>query len=238
MQVSSDTALAGKFEEEFRSKLNVNDDKIEEKLPLHHDDDDDGREEEEDEEFSFVCMNPDGSPISADDIFQDGQILPFYPLFDKDLRRQLEKVFEEDHDNDGAYSVTSSEDTEGPYCPWTKKAVEESGQEVRKSNSTGFSKLRRFRELILRSRSDGKDAFVFLHHDHDQNRRHSRNVSDSTVKKPAEKVVAEGKIGSKKPPRSAHERLYVQNRATKEEHKRKSYLPYRVGFFTTNVHPY
>ncbi|XP_065875804.1 uncharacterized protein [Euphorbia lathyris] len=253
MQVSSDSAVSlhdsfdssvtGKFEEDFRLKLNVNDDRVEEKIPIEDDDEEVGEEEEE---FSFVCTNPDGSPISADDIFQDGQILPFYPLFDKDLRQQLEKVFVEERDGDCGSSVSSSEDTEGLYCPWTKKAVEESEKACRKSNSTGFSKLRRFRELIHRSRSDGKDAFVFLRHDHHNH--HSRNPDSSVIatatmsNKPANKVeksenVTEGK-SSKKPPRSAHERLYVQNRATKEEHKRKTYLPYRVGFFTTNVHPY
>ncbi|PQM41744.1 uncharacterized protein Pyn_11453 [Prunus yedoensis var. nudiflora] len=31
---------------------------------------------EDEDDFSFVCTNPDGSPISADDIFQNGQIRP------------------------------------------------------------------------------------------------------------------------------------------------------------------
>ncbi|PQM38847.1 uncharacterized protein Pyn_32507 [Prunus yedoensis var. nudiflora] len=34
-------------------------------------------EKNEDEgDFSFTCTNPDGSPISTDDIFQNGQIRP------------------------------------------------------------------------------------------------------------------------------------------------------------------
>ena len=41
--------------------------------------------------------------------------------------------------------------------------VEDSKDMCKKSNSTGFSKLWRFRQdLKLRSNSDGKDAFVFL----------------------------------------------------------------------------
>ena len=42
-------------------------------------------EDDEDEEFSFACMNPDGSPIFAEDAFVDGQIRPIFPLFNRDL---------------------------------------------------------------------------------------------------------------------------------------------------------
>ncbi|PQP93973.1 uncharacterized protein Pyn_35606 [Prunus yedoensis var. nudiflora] len=44
------------------------------------------REKNEDEDdFSFTCTNPDGSPISTDDIFQNGQIRPVFPIFNQDL---------------------------------------------------------------------------------------------------------------------------------------------------------
>ena len=35
--------------------------------------------------FSFSCTNPDGSPISADDVFVNGQIWPIFPIFNRDL---------------------------------------------------------------------------------------------------------------------------------------------------------
>ncbi|KAK3224941.1 hypothetical protein Dsin_004803 [Dipteronia sinensis] len=45
----------------------------------------DHEEEEEEFEFPFVCRKPDDSPISADEIFFNGQIKPIYPLFDTTL---------------------------------------------------------------------------------------------------------------------------------------------------------
>ena len=35
--------------------------------------------------FSFSCTNPDGSSISADDVFVNGQIWPIFPIFNRDL---------------------------------------------------------------------------------------------------------------------------------------------------------
>ncbi|KAG6585157.1 hypothetical protein SDJN03_17890, partial [Cucurbita argyrosperma subsp. sororia] len=130
--------------------------------------------EEQDEEFSFVCANPNDSPISADDAFFNGQIRPVYPLFDRSLlfvdgqdpetpdnppllRPPLRKLFVEKQSE----SDTELEGVvEGTYCEWSP-TIAELGK---KSNSTGFSKLWRFREFMTmrRSSSDGKDAFVFL----------------------------------------------------------------------------
>jgi hypothetical protein len=42
-------------------------------------------EDDEDEEFSFACVNLDGSSIFADDAFADGQIRPIFSLFNRDL---------------------------------------------------------------------------------------------------------------------------------------------------------
>ncbi|ONH92544.1 hypothetical protein PRUPE_8G179900 [Prunus persica] len=36
-------------------------------------------------DFSFACTNPDGLPISTDDIFQNGQIRPVFLIFNPDL---------------------------------------------------------------------------------------------------------------------------------------------------------
>ncbi|XP_030497328.2 uncharacterized protein LOC115713001 [Cannabis sativa] len=239
-------------------------------------------EEEEEEEFSFACTNPDGSPISADDLFQDGQIRPIFPIFDQSLlfadgedgasgtddsslRLPLKKLFIEERSRSSSSSSSSSDADElealppGTYCEWSKKAVEASPEMNKKSNSTGFSKLWRFRDLVVRSSSDGKDAFVFLNPNSTNN---APKQSVESIKKTAkaEKKAApggveaatmvKGKVKAKakrgETASSAHERYYVRNKA-KEDNKHKSYLPYRpgvVGFFTNvnglsrNVHPF
>ncbi|OAY32588.1 uncharacterized protein LOC110630085 [Manihot esculenta] len=263
-----DLSLSLKLNEVTGNEL----EKFEDDKPLH--DEEKGEieaEEEEEEEFSFVCMNPDGSPISADDIFQNGQIRPVYPLFNTDLLfadgdseaknsftpallPPFRKPFVEEHDHALSTSSSEADEPEGLFCVWKEKAMEASPNICKKSNSTGFSKLRRFRELVLRSNSDGKDAFVFLnHHNHnDDHKNHPSTVAAAKASTKPRKADKSEKIMEKKrqpevkgeKASSAHERFYVSNRARKEEHKRKSYLPYRVGFFTNingltrNIHPY
>lgn len=240
----------------------------------------DDEDDEDEEEFSFAFTKPDGSPISAEDAFQDGQIRPIYPVFNQDLlfdkeddgefsigkeasspRRPLKKIFFEDQDHHRSSSASESDHLEessgGPYCEWSgKKAVNSSPELCKKCNSTGFSKLWRFRDLVLRSNSDGKDAFVFLN-PNSTNTKPSNEAANKMAKtekivemeekrslgqQSTVKVKAKGKKGETTS--SAHEKLYVKNRAKKEENKRKTYLPYRVGFFTDvnglsrNVHPF
>ncbi|PWA68956.1 hypothetical protein CTI12_AA303070 [Artemisia annua] len=105
-----------------------------------------------------------------------------------------------------------------------------------KSNSTGFSKLWRFRDNnnINRSNSDGRDAFVFLNNEGGNGKGKGKEVVKKKVKK--------ANVGS------AHEVYLKQKGGGEEEFKRKSYLPYRpglMGFFTNvngglskNVHPF
>ncbi|KAM3706380.1 hypothetical protein ACJW31_03G148600 [Castanea mollissima] len=248
----------------------------------HVEEEEQQEEEEEEEEFSFSCTNPDGSPISADDVFVNGQIRPIFPIFNRDLlfsggydgdlksgvdslslRSPLRKLFVES----ASESASESDELEGvpaeTYCEWSgaasggAKAVETSPELCKKSNSTGFSKLWRFRDLVHRSNSDGKDAFVFLNHSssstslaaaNDKSRNETAKKNDKKVeqndKKPPVAVAvavkeakakanAKGKV--KTASLSAHEKHYVSNRAKREGDKRKSYLPYRqdlVGFFT------
>ncbi|XP_021813457.1 uncharacterized protein LOC110756349 [Prunus avium] len=45
----------------------------------------DCKKNEDEDDFSFTCTNPDGSPISTDDIFQNGQIRPMFPIFNQDF---------------------------------------------------------------------------------------------------------------------------------------------------------
>ncbi|KAF8399709.1 hypothetical protein HHK36_015579 [Tetracentron sinense] len=233
--------------------------------------------ESDDDDFEFVLVSrdPDDSPISADDIFSNGQIRPIFPIFNRDLlladghddfkppkvsslRLPLRKLFLEERDPP---SSSSSEADEldgvppGTYCVWTPKSVEASPGRCKKSNSTGSSRWWRFRDLLHRSNSDGKDAFVFLSPSSETstktNKREEkaekaevskerRNSSETNV---AGKVKAKGIAGETI---SAHEIHYVRNRALKEGVKRRSYLPYRqelVGLFgngnglSRNLHP-
>lgn len=245
--VSANSSEAEQMETELES--------LDLKGKLQLDDGDDQEDEKEDEEFSFVCTNPDGFPISAEDAFYNGQIRPVYPLFNRDLlfmeeeenldmiRPPLRKVFVEKRDT----LAPESELEEGTYCEWSPLTAELG----KKSNSTGFSKLWRFRDLMMmhRSSSDGKDAFVFL------NNNPTGNDNGNGKSNPKNKVEADSRtVGPKlnrvKPQSvsSAHETHYVRSRAQKQVDKRKSYLPYRQdllsGFFTNvngltkNVHPF
>ncbi|KAL2347321.1 hypothetical protein Fmac_001321 [Flemingia macrophylla] len=232
---------SGKFEHDFMAKLNIDehDNENEEKRNQDEDVGDEENEEEEEEEFSFALANPDGSLISADDAFDNGQIRPVFPIFNQDLLFSDGynggdapiKVFVQQSEESPLPSATEPTVAEGPYCEWTPKSAV-------KSNSTGFSKLWRLRDVKLRSNSDGKDTFVFLNHAPAAKAEKARN--NFVVKKVE---TRKGKTTLS----SAHERHYVLNRARKESDKRKSYLPYRqdlFGFFSNsnglsrNVHPY
>ncbi|KAI3467536.1 hypothetical protein Pfo_024199 [Paulownia fortunei] len=235
---------------------------------------DDEEEEEGEEEFSFMC-GANTSPIAAEDAFINGQIRPVFPLFNRDLlfsdeysnglhdnlpmRPPVKKVFVETSEENG--QVTSSgpenEEVTGPYCDWSnRKAVEASPEVCKKSNSTGFSKIWRFKDLLGRSNSDGRDAFVFLNNGHAPPSSAEQPASgvavkgeekgekkESTVK--VKGTVKKGSSKGKTASLSAHE-VYLRSKA--KEERRRSYLPYRpelMGFFTNinggltkNVHPF
>lgn len=217
-----------------------------------------GDEDDGDDEFEFVvscCREIDSLSVSADDIFYNGEIKPIYPLFDTNLllnqepssstksdnyvankpfkpkRPPLRKLFNEE--NESQHSCSSSEADElegaapGSYCAWTpKKELVASG--CKKSSSTGSSKRWKFRDLLYRSNSDGKDTFVFLTPSKikgstsDQERITGNNSKD--------KDITEGKAGA--------EEHYAKNRAIKDGHKRRSFLPYRqdlVGILSNNT---
>ncbi|KAI4328258.1 hypothetical protein L6164_020628 [Bauhinia variegata] len=266
--------ISAKFAEDLRAKLKIEDESLRSEVMVEQKVVVDAYEkeeaEEEEEEFSFVCTNPDGSPISAEEVFDNGQIRPTFPLFNRDLlfidsyggsvhdgsselRPPVRKYFIRQPGLSSSSSSESDEEPEGPYCEWSgKAAAENSPERCKKSNSTGFSKLRKFRDLVRRSSSDGEDAFVFLHasttnsSSTEANKWKGKTKEDNTSQ--AKSVVA-GKVkapsGVKgKTASSAHEKHYVLNRARKESDKRRSYLPYKVGFFTNvngmsrNVHPF
>lgn len=228
---------SGGFSRDFGVKVQIGDDESNKQLDM----------EEKEEEFSFDCLNPDGSPISADDVFLNGKIRPVYPFSNEDLvfangngsvskpedcemsvRTPLKKVF-----------VKGSPETTGPYRTIVEKTLPDT---CKKSNSTGFSKLWRFKDFMVRSNSDGKDAFVFFNHTTSSSS--SSGTPSVKVEKKSEKPKVTIKQKSSKTT-SAHEKLYVKNRATREGEKRRSYLPYKqLGFFTNvnklsrNLHPF
>ncbi|XP_021719039.1 uncharacterized protein LOC110686737 [Chenopodium quinoa] len=215
---------------------------------INNDDEDDDDDDEEESEFEFAILTGEenSSPISADEIFDNGQIKPMFPVFNTDLvygdncgfstassppttiRVPLRKLLEErETSGNGAASCSSSEadDLEGvppgTYCVWTPKKKEEVLMMKKKSKSTGSSKRWRFRDLLHRSNSDGKDTFVFLT---PSNNHKSIGVgvgggsSGGGDGRRREKTVTVG--GRKK--------------SGVEAGKMKSYLPYRqdlVGFF-------
>jgi len=233
---SSLSEVSGKFENDFLAKLKIEDVKRDEDEEVNEEDDDD------EEEFTFVFADPSGSPISADDVFDNGQIRPIFPIFGQDLRftddydsesgnsSPVKKIFVESTPSSSGKSTSKA--AEGTYCEWNPKLAV-------KSNSTGTSKLWKLRDPKLRSNSDGKDAFVFL------------NPAKVEKASSGEKnvVVRKVKVAKGKPAPSAHEKHYMMSKARKESDKRKSYLPYRqelFGFFSStnglglsrNVHPY
>ncbi|GAB2280464.1 hypothetical protein Dimus_015093 [Dionaea muscipula] len=191
-------------------------------------DEDEGGEGEGDHyEFSFVCGETN-SPISADDIFQNGQIRPLFQFVVQDdesehgndcgcdcgpvgdVRSPIMKVFIERSDLPATPTrqppVIGAEDGErvvadGPYRAWSEKedadhpsrsAPPSSPDVCKKSNSTGFSRLFRFRDMLLRSYSDGKDAFVFLG-SHKREDKHETTTVPSTQR---EKVPAKERRNS------------------------------------------
>ncbi|KAJ4832718.1 hypothetical protein Tsubulata_042810 [Turnera subulata] len=173
----------------------------------------------------------------------------------KPRRPPLRKLFSDE--NESQHSCSSSEADEldrlapGTYCVWTPKKPPSAaaGSTCKKSSSTGSSKRWKFRDLLYRSNSDGKDTFVFLtppaplkttkgnnnnkiisdlHH-------HQEGITNNNNKEKEMKV------------KRGIEEHYVRNRAIKEGDKRRSFLPYRqdlVGFLSNangvsrNLHPF
>ncbi|XP_024995298.1 uncharacterized protein LOC112528500 [Cynara cardunculus var. scolymus] len=247
----------------------------------HADDDDeeefldceDGVEDnhEGDGDFTFVCARGNNSSVPVDKPSGNGHIQPEFPLFDQNLlsgvggnrlpiQPHVDKVFVE-----SSHRVTSSTSeydeieciAAGPYCTWSKQSATDNPELSKKSNSTGFSKLWRFRGKVGRCNSDGRDAFVFLKRS-DRSSTSSKSVAKRTTVG-GSSVKANGTTGGGKPKvvkkttkeqkanLSAHE-VYLKKKEQTEEERRRSYLPYRpeiLGFFTNvngglsrNVHPY
>ena len=257
------TFVSAKFDRDFSFKLKID----------HHDEKFE-EEEKKEQEFSFACTNPQTSLVTADEIFDNGQIRPIFPVFDQStvfaaahggaaspLLPPLKKLFVEQQRDVFSSGSETNGAPEGPLRESSHETttleveVKDSRGTCEKSNSTGFSKLWRFRrELKLRSNSDGKDAFVFLNPPEPakpekpgeakvkndavkKGKAGETKVKNDVVKngkakeaeaKAKNDVVKHGKVGMRKTmSSSAHEKLYVMNRKRKESDKRRSFLPYR-----------
>ncbi|KAH0659365.1 hypothetical protein KY289_028113 [Solanum tuberosum] len=233
------TEIAARVVEEFTAENEIDSD-----FSFNDDDNNENHEnqvhkhdDEDDSEFAFVTAGSDqSSPISADEIFYNGQIRP---IFNRDLslndtgynnsekvstptksnRVSLRKLFTEDREIASSSSSSEVDDLEGiapgTYCVWRPKPVEEPPCELRKkSSSTGSSSKRwKLRDFIHRSNSDGKETFVFL---------------TTPFKKREEKTeitrTDSGKITGKVP---AVEDFPALRCSINGKDKRKSYLPYR-----------
>ncbi|CAH9073976.1 unnamed protein product [Cuscuta epithymum] len=228
---------------------------------------DEEEEEEDEEEFSFSFAGDEASLIAAEDAFLNGQIRPVYPIFNGHLllgNADLEGLKEKPPPVKNLFVETNdwTPSASGSAGEWSGETLEAVAGPVgcKKSNSTGFSKFWRFKDLLNRSNSDGRDAFVFLNSSAQSAASAPAGKIDgkksnlySWAKKtggakvnadPAGKSVT--RKGKSKKELSAHER-YMKSKA-KDEDRRRSYLPYRpelVGFFTNvkggltkNVHPF
>ncbi|KAF7806087.1 uncharacterized protein G2W53_038248 [Senna tora] len=209
---------------------------------------------DDDFEFTFVCRDPHSSPVSADDIFCNGQIRPIYPLFDRSLldgisptatadetatvrRRRLplrKLMFEERETGSCSSSTSEAEDIDldgvapGTYCVWDPKSSSLSSSESvrkpsKKSSSTGSSSKRwKFRDLLPRSHSDGKEPLVLL-----SPSKRNNKVSQEVTKPGSGENNAGASV--------EHDVRGVGPTKEGDESKKKPSLPYRqefIGLFT------
>ncbi|KVH97818.1 uncharacterized protein LOC112522725 [Cynara cardunculus var. scolymus] len=241
------------------------------------DDEEDEEEEEEEGDFTFMCIGDNDS--QTNEVFESGQIRPVFPLFDQSLllggdndgegrwrlpiHVPVDKVFIESPRRSPSSMASGDQQTDevsaGTFCALPKESDTGTPEINMKSNSTGFSKLWRFRDKMNRSNSDGRDAFVFLETPERTRTTPSTSIGKSNAGDdlPA-KVNGAGGVGKAKVVKkgskaqnskaSAHEVYLKQRGGQTEDERRRSYLPYRpglMGFFTNvngglskNVHPF
>ncbi|KAL8139502.1 hypothetical protein V2J09_005523 [Rumex salicifolius] len=149
---------------------------------------------------------------------------------------QLKNLFLEDREADRRSLSSSSEEEDeleeipdGTYCVWMpndSRLASPSPGRCRKSNSTGSSasvtekvKTWRLRDLLKRSKSDGKDR---------------RGMILLTPKK--KKATASG-AGAARRTAARDGYLIGRSRAAAEKNKRRSYLPYRQDLLGFSVNP-
>ncbi|CAA3016877.1 Hypothetical predicted protein [Olea europaea subsp. europaea] len=125
------------------------------------------------------------------------------------IRIPLKKNFMEKCKNDYPSSSLSEADEleiipPGTYCVWRPEFSESSPSQCKKSKSTGSgSKRWKFRDLVRRCNSEGKDSFILLTPKHkEEKRKETVNSKKSTAKR----VVS----GEKSAANSLHEAFYEE----------------------------
>ncbi|KAF3337555.1 hypothetical protein FCM35_KLT18142 [Carex littledalei] len=188
---------------------------------------------EEDFSFAFSAPRQSKSPdITADELFSQGHLLPLYPAFSKfKSSGEGEKSTMDELDMFETAS-TSHPETPSDRCDWVPQSAPTSP--CRKSRSTGSARKWIFHDFLAgaRSRSDGKEKFVFL------DKLAKAGKCKAPVETKVEKSVkVEKKDGNGKKKEvdlaTAYKSFYGLRRdkgKLKEGEKRKSYLPY-FGFF-------
>ncbi|KAH6829222.1 hypothetical protein C2S53_015676 [Perilla frutescens var. hirtella] len=202
------------------------------------------REDKEVSSAEFFCSGP-VFPVFNRDLIENGFELSTSGGSDQPESKNLvplSKLFAEEDDDErdsDPPSCSSSEADElenipaGTYCVWRPRMSEPPlPSQCKKSKSTGSASKRwKLRDLLRRSKSDGKESFVFLTPKHREEKSEKLAILQAP-KKGNGKGMSQSSAAVASP--SAHEAFYVRNRAMKEGDKRKSYLPYRrdlVGFF-------
>ncbi|CAM0881812.1 unnamed protein product [Alopecurus aequalis] len=211
-----------------------------------------GDECDDEFEFSFRSREPPTGGAAADELFADGRIRAFYPVFGRVFedarappapeRRPLGRLFSEEGRNSSVGSTSSSSsssaatdsvDLDGAspdsYCVWTPGASPASSpaRSPRKSGSTGsLSGWRRVSELVLgRSHSDGRDKFRFL----------SAPPSPAREQPKGEPTGRKGKaVSTEVDTVAASHRMFYGAKASPGA-ARRTFLPYRqdlVGLFS------
>ncbi|KAM7471310.1 hypothetical protein LguiA_009493 [Lonicera macranthoides] len=160
---------------------------------------------------------------------------PQPPPAKRPARLPLRKLFIEERDTPSC-SSSEADNLDGiqpeTYCVWRPRIApeEDSPEKCKKSNSTGSSKRWKFRDLLHRSNSDGKDSLVFMTPKED------KEVKDTGS-------VKEG--GSDDVTATAEN--HVKKIGMKEGDRRRSLIPYKqdlVGLFANvsglsrNIHPF
>uniref|UniRef100_A0ACD5VYP4 Uncharacterized protein n=1 Tax=Avena sativa TaxID=4498 RepID=A0ACD5VYP4_AVESA len=214
-----------------------------------------GTDQSDDElefEFSFGSQEPATDGAAADELFADGRIRAFYPVFGRVFedgrappapdRRPLRRMLLEDARNSSVGSTSSScssaatdsADLDGvspdSYCVWTpgRSAASSPAQSPRKSGSTGsLSGWRRVSQLVIgRSHSDGRDKFGFF----------SAPPSPAREKQTKGKPTGrKGKAATVVDTVAATHRMFYGGAKASPGAARRTFLPYRqdlVGLFS------
>uniref|UniRef100_A0A2P2JAW5 Uncharacterized protein LOC8289796 isoform X1 n=1 Tax=Rhizophora mucronata TaxID=61149 RepID=A0A2P2JAW5_RHIMU len=211
-----------------------------------------------DDDFEFVPVHANPDACQSFPLF-NGDLLLDHRHWNRDesaddvvpwVEASLRKLFiEEDRDLHSSYSSSSSEAEEmegaesGTYGAWMSKSSP-SPARCEKSNSTGsVSKQRswRLRDLLLRSRSDGKYSLTRLGDKPSNYGNSSYNKIDKEAELRKKEETSKAEKGKRTAPvakekaAAANEAMYGGTKASKGREKRKSYLPYRQDLFAFSV---